>query len=110
MGNFFGAFADTAVLLPLLATLSIHNGMSFSFLLASAGFLYIFSGYIYKIPMSIQPLKSIAIAGIALGASSLEIRISAALIGGILLFLIFLNLQKVHYNAPPLHWHPGSYG
>lgn len=100
MGNWAGAFADTAVLLPLLAVLSIHNGMSFALLLVSSGFLYILSGYVYKVPMSIQPLKSIAIAGISLNASSLDIRVSAALLGGILLSLVFLNLGDIETKIP----------
>ena len=60
--NIMGAFADGAVLFPLLITLSTQNGMNLSYLLLSAGLAYVVSGYVFRVPMSVQPLKSIAIA------------------------------------------------
>jgi hypothetical protein len=91
-GDFFGAFADTAILLPIIALLNQRSGFRLDLLLFSSGLLYLFSGFIFRIPISIQPLKSIAIASIAVGANSSEIRLSGLLVG---LFFTLLAISGV---------------
>jgi sulfate permease, SulP family len=100
LNNFFGAFADGAILFPLLMTLSFQNGMNLTFLLLSSGLAYLVAGYIFKIPMSVQPLKSIAIAGLSVGASSLEIRAAAILLGIILLSTLFFDVEALAKKVP----------
>lgn len=100
LNNFFGAFADGAILFPLLMTLAFQNGMNLTYLLLTSGFAYIVSGYIFKIPMSVQPLKSIAIAGLSIGASSLEIRTAGILLGLIFLFGLLFDLNSFAKKVP----------
>lgn len=99
-GDFFGAFGDGAILFPLIALLSLKGGFSGVTLLTSAAIAYIVSGLIFRIPISVQPLKSIAIASIAIGASSLEIRLSGALLGITCLFITFFNVNQLAKKIP----------
>ncbi len=100
LNNFFGAFADGAILFPLLMTLSFQNGMNLTYLLVSSGLAYLVAGYIFKVPMSVQPLKSIAIAGLSIGASSLEIRAAGILLGLVLLFTLFFDVNALAKKVP----------
>jgi SulP family sulfate permease len=87
--NFFGAFADGAILFPLLAALSLQGALPADRLLLTAGLAYIASGVWFRIPMPVQPLKSIAIAAVAVHASGMEIRVSGAVLGLVCLILYF---------------------
>lgn len=100
IGNSVGAFADGAILFPLLATLSAQNGISATALLATAGLAYWISGLIFRVPMSVQPLKSIAIAALAVGATSTEVRISGAALGLVCLFIIVARLDRFASRVP----------
>lgn len=87
-----GAFADCAVLFPLLVLLGAKGYFSPVILLGSAGLAYILSGYYFRIPMPVQPLKSITIGALAIGASPLEVRWSAAVLGAVC--FVFVGLRK----------------
>jgi len=88
--NFIGAFADGAILFPLIAALSLQGSLPVDRLLFTAGLAYIVSGLVFRIPMPVQPLKSIAIAAVAVHASGVEIRASGAMLGVMCLCLAFL--------------------
>ncbi len=92
-GNVLGAFADGAVLFPLLALLAMKTGFSGAVLLASAGVAYWVAGIVFRVPMSVQPLKSVAVAAVAVGASVAEVRYSGAMLG---LFCLLLSLGAVN--------------
>jgi hypothetical protein len=98
--NFFGAFADGAVLFPLLAALSARSGFNSTTLLATAGAAYVAAALVFRVPMSVQPLKSIAIAGLALGASFDEIRVSGALLGLVCLALALTDVNRLAARVP----------
>ncbi|MCC7442596.1 MAG: hypothetical protein IT285_13245 [Bdellovibrionales bacterium] len=76
-----GAFADGAVLFPLVALLTVRAGFDGTILLASAGATYVVAAKLFGVPMGVQPLKSIAVAAIAMGANMGEVRLSGALLG-----------------------------
>ncbi|MCM2279946.1 MAG: hypothetical protein NDJ89_17875 [Oligoflexia bacterium] len=95
-----GAFADGAVLFPLLAALSLQRGFSGAALLASAGLAYLASGWLFRVPLSVQPLKSIAIAAVSLGASALEVRIAGAFLGAFCLALLVLDVEAIARRVP----------
>lgn len=99
-GDFFAAFADGAILFPLLATLTSLQGFSGSWLLLSAGIMYIISGWFFQVPMSVQPLKSIAIAAISVGASATEVRLSGGLLGLFCLCLTFYDVNTIAKKIP----------
>jgi MFS superfamily sulfate permease-like transporter len=100
INNFMGAFSDGAVLFPLIMMLSLQNGMNLSYLLLSSGLAYIIAGYVFRIPMPVQPLKSIAIAGIAVGASAIEIRALATILGIIFMLSLLFDLESYAKKVP----------
>ena len=67
-GNMTGAFSDGAILFPLLAALVLQAGMNGAVLLASVGIAYIAAGFVFRVPMAVQPLKSVVVAALAIGA------------------------------------------
>jgi SulP family sulfate permease len=77
--DFAGAFADVAILFPILMLLSLKSNFSPVLLFGSAGVVYIVSGFIFRVPMSVQPLKALAAAAVTAGASTGEVR-SAAIV------------------------------
>lgn len=98
--NITGAFSDTAILFPLLALLSAQNGASTVGLLLCAGIAYCVSGVLFRIPMPVQPLKSVVLAAVALGATAAEINLSAALIGVYCLLVVFLKWDRFASKVP----------
>ncbi len=98
--NFLGAFSDGAVLFPLLALLSMKAGFSGPVILFTTGLTYIVSAYLFKVPMAVQPLKSIAIAAVTAGASFAEVRISGMLLGVYCLLMCFLNVDQIAKRVP----------
>lgn len=98
--NAVGAFADGAVLFPLLSVLSSSGGFSGSALLASAGLTYLAAGVLFRVPMAVQPLKSIAIASVAVGASSGEVRLAGFLLGVALLSLLLAPVARLADRVP----------
>lgn len=98
--NILGAFGDAAILFPLIAVLTQKSGFSGTMLFATSAVAYVVAGFLFRIPMSVQPLKSIAIAGVALGASFNEVRMSAALLGVVCLLCIVLKADRFADRVP----------
>lgn len=92
--NLVGSFSDAAVLFPLLILMGQKTGFQLPVLFLSAGLLVIFSGWYYKVPMSVQPLKSIVIAAIAVGATAPEIQMSTLLLSILFFIFMFLKVEK----------------
>lgn len=100
LGNITGAFADGAILFPLLAALVWQTGMDGAVLLATSGAAYIAAGAIFRVPMSMQPLKSVVVAALALGATATEIHISGLAVGVFCLGLSFCYADKLAAIVP----------
>ncbi len=98
--NFLGAFSDGAVLFPLLALLSMKAGFSGFTILWTTGVVYIVSAFMFKVPMAVQPLKSIAIAAVTAGATFSEVRISGMLLGLYCILMCFLNVDRIAKKVP----------
>jgi SulP family sulfate permease len=64
-----GALADLGVMLPLVLALITLNGMDAGAVFIGIGIAYIFVAFVYKLPIPIQPLKSISSLALALGLS-----------------------------------------
>jgi SulP family sulfate permease len=97
MKNVLGAFSDGAILFPLIAALSLQGAIPVDKLLLTAGLAYLVSGLFFRIPMPVQPLKSIAIAAVAVHATGAEIRVSGAFLGLVCLLLALLvQNQKIN--------------
>lgn len=57
LGNLTGAFADLGVLLPILAALTLISGVNLPMVLLTIGGIYIVSGFFFRLPVPVQPLK-----------------------------------------------------
>jgi sulfate permease, SulP family len=100
IGNLTGAFADGAVLFPLMAALAIQTGMNGPILLASAGVAYIAAGFFFRVPMSVQPLKSVVVTALALGASSAEVTCSGLIVGLCCVALSYCDADRLASLVP----------
>ncbi len=100
VGNISGAFADGAILFPLMAALAVSTGMNGAFLLGGAGAAYIFAGFFFRIPMPVQPLKSIVVGAVALGASAGEVRLATLGIGLFCLSVMLLPVERIEKCIP----------
>lgn len=98
--NFLGAFADGAVLFSLLVALSVSTNASPVVLLVTSGAAYLAAAFLFRIPMPVQPLKSLAIAGLALGASQSEIRVGGAVLGFVCVCLTLCDVNRLAQKVP----------
>jgi MFS superfamily sulfate permease-like transporter len=85
-----GAFGDIGILLPLAFAFVIFNGYSPRTLFLLWGVAYIATGFYYKVPVSVQPLKAMAVIAIAGGFLPHQLS-STAFFYGIILVLISLT-------------------
>lgn len=99
-GNVTGAFADVAVLLPLLAALVLHGAVAPGPALATTGLAYLASAWIFRVPMAVQPFKAMAAGAIAVGASFSELRVAGAILGLVLLIVLALRLDRFSDRVP----------
>jgi len=70
-----GALADLGVMLPLVLALISYNGLNANATFVGIGLAYIVTALIYRLPIPVQPLKSVSALAIAL-------RLPAAVIVG----------------------------
>jgi len=87
LSEWSGAIGDLGTLLPLAFALVIFNGFGISRLFLLWGAAYIASGWYFKIPISVQPLKAMSVIAIGLGLST-EMLAGTAFFYGILLILL----------------------
>lgn len=104
-GDFSGAFADGAVLFPLLVALAWQSGGSAAIMLATTGIAYVITGRLFRLPIPVQPLKSLAITAIAVGASLAEIRVAGAALGAIFLLVAVANVNRLAERVPAVLVH-----
>lgn len=67
LSEFSGALADLGVMLPLILALISLNGMDSTAVFLGIGIAYILVAFVYRLPIPVQPLKSVSALAIALG-------------------------------------------
>jgi SulP family sulfate permease len=67
LSEFSGSLADLGVMLPLVVALISINGMDAGAVFAGIGLAYILVGLVYRLPIPVQPLKSVSALAIAMG-------------------------------------------
>ncbi len=97
--EFSGAVGDLGTLLPLAFALVVVNGFPPERLFLLWGIVYVITGWYFKVPVAVQPLKAMAVIAIAKGFS-IEMLSVTAFFYGILLLIFSLTglinfLQKV---------------
>ena len=96
-----GAFADLGILLPLEAALVAVNGLNPTSTLLGVGILYIATGWYFRLPMPVQPLKALAAIAIARELSPEVIAASALLMSASLGMLAVTGLIDRIYAIVP---------
>jgi len=65
--EFSGSLADLGVMLPLILALISLNGMDATAVFVGIGLAYILVASVYRLPIPVQPLKSVSALALALG-------------------------------------------
>jgi MFS superfamily sulfate permease-like transporter len=91
-GEISGSLGDLGTFIPLLAGMSITNGLDVTSALFFAGVFNILTGLAFSIPMAVQPMKAIAAVAI-----SENLRVEQILAAGIWTsaIVLFLGLSRV---------------
>lgn len=72
-----GALADLGVMLPLILALISLNGMDAGAVFTGVGLAYLLVAVVYRLPVPVQPLKSVSALALALGLAPAVIVTSA---------------------------------
>jgi sulfate permease, SulP family len=99
-GDVSGAFADGAVLFPLLLALAWQTGASAALMLATTGAAYLATGWLFRLPIPVQPLKSLSVMAIAAGASAQELQMAGLLLGVIYFSISFCPVNRLANRIP----------
>jgi len=65
-----GALADLGVMLPLVLALITLNGVDATSAFVGIGLAYLVTALVYRLPVPVQPLKSVSAVALALGLSA----------------------------------------
>ena len=89
-----GAIGDLGTLLPLTFALIVFNGFSSALIFFLVGLIYFITGWFYRVPVSVQPLKAMSVIAIAQGFSPQFLATTSVLYGMLLVFLSFSGLIR----------------
>jgi len=67
LAEFSGSLADLGVMLPLVLALITLNGMNATAAFVGIGLAYILTAIVYRLPIPVQPLKSVSALALAMG-------------------------------------------
>ncbi|CAK7199007.1 hypothetical protein SEUCBS139899_001675 [Sporothrix eucalyptigena] len=97
-----GALGDLGTLLPLMAALALQGSVSLSSTLVFSGLFNIATGLWFGIPLPVQPMKAIAAAAIAEGASLRDTVAAGALVSAAVLLLAVTGLLRRLADVVPV--------
>ena len=89
-----GALGDLGVLLPLTVALITVNGLSATGVFFGVGIAYLLTGFTYRLPLPVQPLKAVAAIAIAQGLSGSVVVAAGWWMGLLLLLLAVTDLSR----------------
>ncbi len=89
-----GALADLGVLLPLALALIMLNGVNATSAFAVIGLAYLLNAFAYRLPIPVQPLKSLAATALALGLAPGVVNAGAWWMAMIFLGLALTNAAR----------------
>jgi len=90
-----GAVGDLGILLPFAFALVIFNGFPPERLLFLWGLTYIVTGWYYRVPVSVQPLKAMAVIAIASGFGVSELASTALFYGVLMISLSVTGVIRI---------------
>ncbi len=89
-----GAVGDLGTLMPLAFALIVFNGFSSATIFFLFGLIYIATGWFYRVPVSVQPLKAMSVIAIAQGYSPQFLATTSFLYGMLFLILSISGLIR----------------
>lgn len=90
-----GAFGDVGVLFPIAIALISLNRLNPTAVFLGAGLAYILSGWYFRVPIPVQPLKAVAAIALALHLPASTIASAGLLMGAVLLLIGITNLAPL---------------
>ena len=87
-----GAVGDLGTMLPLAFGLVLFNEFPLARLLLFWGIIYLITGWYFKVPISVQPLKAMSVLAIAQGFSADFLSTTAVFFGILLIILVASGL------------------
>ncbi|KAI9145810.1 hypothetical protein BKA69DRAFT_1017977, partial [Paraphysoderma sedebokerense] len=97
-----GSFGDIGTFLPIALSLSLTSQTSFAASLVFAGLFNIVTGYIYRIPMCVQPMKAIASVGLSSSLTQNQISGAGITVGLVILILGITGGIDLVYRLVPI--------
>lgn len=99
--EFAGAFGDIGTDFPLLVSMIIASGLHTPSVLIVYGLMQLFTGFIYKMPMPVQPLKAMATLVITQKIAG-DVLMGAGLAIGVIMFIMSITgvLEKITKIVP----------
>lgn len=82
-----GGFGDFGTIVPLLCGVALATRMGATWIFVFAGLAMVITGWYYRFPIAVEPLKVVAVIAIAGSLSGPEIAATGILIGGVFLLL-----------------------
>jgi hypothetical protein len=93
--EFSGMLGDLGLYIPIVVLLSLNGQINLATTLTTTGLSNILTGLLFKVPMCVQPMKSIAAAALAENLTEGEIMAAGILTAGIVMVLGVTNLITI---------------
>ncbi|KAJ3103262.1 hypothetical protein HDU97_010251 [Phlyctochytrium planicorne] len=97
-----GAFGDFGTLLPILVGLSRTNQISLTASLVFGGVFNIIAGFVFRIPICVQPMKAISAVALASAMPSTQVAAAGFWVSAIVLILSVTRTLSVVNRILPL--------
>lgn len=89
--EFSGSLGDLGLFIPLVVSMTIACGLDIGVVLILAGLMNVATGYLFRQPIPVQPMKAMAAVVIAEGLSHHELAAAGMAMGAVLLVLSFFT-------------------
>jgi len=96
-----GSLGDLGTFIPLAVALALAADLDFGWMLVAAGSMNIASGFIFRMPLPVQPMKAIATVAIAEGLSRGEVVAAGWVMGVSMILLSLTGLIPIIDRAVP---------
>jgi MFS superfamily sulfate permease-like transporter len=100
-GEVAGAFGDLGTFLPHVVSAMTVGGLSPTGLFVGFGLFYMATGFIYRLPIPVQPMKAVSAVLVTSGLSPGAIAATGVILGAVLLLLAFTGLIERLSRAIP---------
>ncbi len=97
--EFSGSLGDLGLFIPLVVSMTIACGLDIGVVLILAGLMNVATGYLFRQPIPVQPMKAMAAVVIAEGLTRYELAAAGIAMGGVLLVLSFFT-DKISRFVP----------